>query len=173
MPIKTITQNWNPILHNPSTDVTDFMWITQEIIANLIDTMRAKNLIGIAAPQIGIWKRIFVTEVRKTEFRNPEEIDQLRVYINPEIIWKSTELCNMYEWCWSVEESGLFWNIKRPESIIIKAEDINGNNFELKASGLLARVIQHENDHINGILFTEHTDKLNLISAEKYKSLVN
>jgi peptide deformylase len=61
--------------------------------------MRSNNLIGIASGQIGAKKRIFVTEVRKTPFRNPKDIDRLRIYINPEIIWKSKSESTIYEGC--------------------------------------------------------------------------
>lgn len=171
MPIKNILQDWNPILHTPSNTVDFLVWNIQEIITDLIDTMRSSNLVGIAAPQIGIPQRIFITEIRKTEFRNPEELDPLRIYINPEIIWKSTELCEMYEGCGSVEKSGLFGKISRPKSVKVRAFNQDGIVFELEANWLLARVIQHENDHINGILFTEHINKDKLIDAETYAKI--
>ena len=105
--------------------------------------MRFHDLIGIAASQIGEKLRIFVTEVRKTKYRNLKK-DQLRVYINPEIIWSSKKEITINEGCGSVAYAKLFSPIKRPGKIVIEAFDENGDKFSLAADGMLGRVIQHE-----------------------------
>lgn len=126
-------------------------------------------MIGLASSQIGEKLRIFVTKIDKTPTRNPDEIDKLRVYINPKIIWKSKKEIVIYEGCGSVAYAKFFAPVKRPEKIIIEAFDEKGEKFELKASGLLSRVIQHEYDHLDGIEFIEKiTDIKKAMSSEEY-----
>ncbi|MCK5320551.1 peptide deformylase [Candidatus Parcubacteria bacterium] len=145
---------------------------TQRVIKNLIDSVRYHDLIGIAASQIGEKLRIFVTEVRKTAYRNLEK-DILRIYINPKIVWSSKKQIIIYEGCGSVAYAKLFAPVKRPEKIIIEAFDGVGNKFRLKAEGFLSRVIQHEYDHLDGVEFTEKiTDMRKIMSSEEYKKMM-
>lgn len=172
MTIQKILQDDEPILHKKSSMVTSFDNDLKQVIINLIDTMKDANLIGIAAPQIWISKNIFITEIRQTPTRKEEETDILRVFINHEIIKISNDLSEIWEWCGSVKRSDAFWLVKRPSQITVRAQDANGDFFELEAKWLLGRVIQHEWDHVNGILFTEHIDWKDLISAEAYKNML-
>lgn len=135
--------------------------------------MRASNLIGISANQIWVSARIFVTELRKTKYRKKLiELDPLRFFINPTIIWYSKKQIIMYEGCWSVAYSQLFAPVKRSEKIIIEAYNEKGELFQLKADGLLSRVIQHEYDHLEGIVFTEKiTDYKKIMSAGEYRKM--
>lgn len=173
MIIKEIIQIGNPILKRKCKPVKNIgSKETKRVIKNLIDSMRHHNLIGMAAPQIGESLRIFVTEFNKTQYRN-EKNDQLRVYINPKIIWSSKKQIVIYEGCGSVAYAQLFAPVKRPEVIIIEAYDEKGNKFQLETGGMLARVIQHEYDHLNGIEFTEKiTDIKKIMSAGEYNKLV-
>ena len=174
MIIKNITQVGNPIIRKKSTLVKAIKSKKiQKIIKDLTDTMRHSNLVGIAAPQIGINQRIFLTELRKTEFRkmdDKKEIDALRVFINPKILSVSKKTFSRYEGCGSVALSNIFGKVKRPTSLVVKALDKNGEAFELKAEGLLARVILHELDHINGMIFLDRLDNTkDLMSSNEYK----
>lgn len=173
MIIKDIVQIGNPILSQKSNPVTDFdSEETKRVIENLTDSVRFHDLIGMAASQIGEKLRIFVTEVRSTSYRNLEK-DKLRVYINPKITWFSKKQVVIYEGCGSVAYAKLFGPVERPESIIIEALDENGKKFELEADGMLARVIQHEYDHLDGIEFTEKiTDMKKIMSSEEYRKMV-
>lgn len=129
----------------------------QKLIADLADTMRAVNLVGIAAPQIGVGSCVFLTEVRKTRLRKDvSTLDPLRVFINPKILKRSRKLVEGYEGCGSVALGHLFGPVRRSESVTVKALDERGTVFTLEASGLLARIIQHEMDHLNGICFVDH-----------------
>ena len=120
----------------------------RKIITDLNDTMRDTNLVGMAAPQIGIGSRIFVTEIRKTILRKDISIlDPLKIFINPEIKRVSKKMVEGYEGCGSVASGGLFGLVKRPETVSVRATNENGEEFELETSGLLARIIQHEVDH--------------------------
>lgn len=170
MIIKEIVQIGNPVLSRKSKFVTKIdSEETRRVIKNLIDSMRYHNLIGIAASQIGEKPRVFVTEVRKTKYRNLEK-DKLRVYINPKIVWSSKKEVVIYEGCGSVAYAKLFAPVRRPEKIIIEALDESGNKFKLKAGGMLSRVIQHEYDHLDGIEFTEKIlDMRMIMSSEEYK----
>lgn len=142
----------------------------RKIIADLTDTMRYENLVGIAAPQIGSGSRIFVTEIRKTTFRkNISNPDPLRVFINPTLTRTSKKLVGGYEGCGSVASAGLFGLVKRPETISVRALNEKGESFELESSGFLARVIQHEIDHLNGICFIDKiTDTKKLLGRQEY-----
>jgi len=174
MIIKEIIQIGNPILGRKSEAVKDIQSAdTQRVIADLIDSMRFHGIIGMAASQIGAKLRIFVTEVRKTEFRNLAT-DKLRVYINPKIIWRSEKETEIYEGCGSVAYAKLFAPVIRPEEIEIEAHDVEGKRFKLKVGGMLGRVIQHEYDHLDGIEFTEKiSDIKRIMSSEEYKKMMS
>lgn len=128
----------------------------QKTIEDLVDSMRHENLVGMAAPQIGKSVQIFVTEIRQTTYRkNISESDSLRVFINPKIIEKSVAQLNAYEGCGSVVGAQLFGAVKRAKTVTCEALDAEGKSFKIKALGFLARVIQHEIDHLNGRLFID------------------
>jgi peptide deformylase len=112
--------------------------------AEMIASMHKEKGVGLAGPQIGFLKRIFVTHA---------EGDAPRVFINPTIIWTSQEQVKYEEGCLSVP--GIWADVIRPESVKIQAWNENGRAFTLEASGMLARVIQHEYDHLEGILFID------------------
>jgi len=131
--------------------------------------MRYQGLVGMAAPQIGINRRIFVSEIRKTKTRTRSGIDPVRSFINPKIINSSRKQVVGYEGCGSVACSGLFGNVKRAQSLTIEAFDEKGKKFKLYASGLLARIIQHETDHLDGEVFLDRlSDTKSLMSREEY-----
>lgn len=118
-------------------------------------TMEKANGVGLAAPQVGVSKRIFVA-------RSDDEVD--RVFVNPRIISYSEQTCEYEEGCLSIP--GVYESITRPERVVVKALDENGKEFTLKAKGLLARIIQHECDHLDGVLFIDRGDEA---FAEKTK----
>lgn len=169
MIIKELTQVGNPILKSKAKFVSDIgSKETQKAITNLVDSMRYHDLVGMAASQIGEKLRIFVTELRKTKFRD-EDIDHLRVYINPKITWYSKKEVVIYEGCGSVAYGNLFGPVRRPEKIEVEAFDEKGKSFKLRTGGLLSRVIQHEYDHLEGVEFTEKiTDIKKIMSRGEY-----
>lgn len=155
-----------PVLRETAESVIDVTDVRiQQTIADLIDTMREEQLIGMAAPQIGDPVRIFVSEIRETQFRKTG-FDTLRIYINPEIMSFSRETELDYEGCGSIP--GLFGKVERSVEIFLKYQDEEGVPREMTASGLLARVIQHEIDHLNGVLFTDLADPKSLVSKDYY-----
>jgi peptide deformylase len=174
MIIENVIQIGNPILKKKSKKVIDInSEETKRVIENLIDSVRYYNLVGMAAGQIGEKLKIFVTEIRKTPTRDTKMIDKLRVFINPKIYWFSKKQVIIYEGCGSVANGNLFGPVKRPKKIIVVALDENGKKFKLKADGLLARVIQHEYDHLSGIEFVEKiTDFKKVMSRNEYLKMV-
>jgi peptide deformylase len=168
MAIRKTVQVGNPVIRAKAQKVkVPLDKINQRIVTDLVDTMRSAGLVGIAAPQIGKGVRIFVTEVRKTKYRKHEPLP-LQVFINPEITETSRKQVSDWEGCGSVANSNLFAKVMRPEKVTVRAFDQNGEKFELETSGLLARIIQHENDHLNGVLFTDKADLSTIMSREEY-----
>ncbi len=172
MVIKETTQVGNPLIRARAKRVSNLKSkIVQKVIADLIDSMRYHELVGMAAPQIGKNLRIFVSEIRETKLRKGQSVknvDSLRVYINPEIIWCSKKQATGYEGCGSVASANIFGTVKRPDSVIVKAQDQNGDTFKIKAGNLLARVIQHEYDHIEGRVFTDKANHQSYMSRNEY-----
>jgi peptide deformylase len=141
----------------------------KKVIEDLKDTMVKNDLVGMAAPQIGYNFKIFITHPRKTKARKLLKSDKLRIYINPKIVKSSKEENIIYEGCGSVMKGKLFGPVKRPREITVEALDLKGKRFQLRCDGILARVIQHENDHMIGIEFTEKIyDYKKLLSREFY-----
>lgn len=175
MIIKDIVQLGNPKIRKISKNLVLKDIIsnkTKVLIKNLIDSMRAENLIGISAPQINESLRIFITEIRQTKNRNPKEMDSLKIFINPKITYFSKEKISGYEGCGSVANANLFGLVNRSKNITIQALDEKGEKFELKANGLLARVIQHEYDHLDGILFVDKiTNTKSYMSGSEYRKM--
>lgn len=124
----------------------------QKLIKDLIQTMHKTDLVGIAASQIGENYMVFVTHPRNTKARKLPKTDKLRVFINPKITFSSKVQNLIYEGCGSVSDFG---PVIRPEEIEVEAIDEKRQKFSLRADGILARVIQHEMDHLNGIEFIQ------------------
>ncbi|MBU2103438.1 peptide deformylase [Patescibacteria group bacterium] len=171
--IRETTQVGNPCIRAKASPAPVPSAKSRKIVTDLTDSMRHTDLVGMAAPQIGSSVRIFVTEVRRTKVRKPIDLDSLRVFINPEIIHVSKKHALDWEGCGSVAFSGLFGKVRRPVSVTVRAQDIDGAYFELRASGLLARIIQHEIDHLNGILFVDHCSPKTFMSANEYRKMRN
>jgi peptide deformylase len=169
MAIREVIQIGHPSLKAENREVVDFKSEkVKQIVQDLVDTMRESGLVGMAAPQIAENYRIFVTEPRVTPTRTIDQADKLRVYINPVIKNFSDEEVIIYEGCGSVLKGSLFGPVKRPRQITIEAFDENGENFQLTCDGLLARVIQHEYDHLQGIEFTEKVDDYKKLMAVEF-----
>lgn len=172
--IRNTLQLGHPILQAPNKTVTDFSdRKVRQTIKDLIDTMQQAGLIGLSAPQLGENFQIFITEPRETPYRTKDQADDLRVYINPQIIDSSLEESIIYEGCGSVAKASLFGPVKRPKIITIEAFNEKGKQFQFTADGILGRVIQHEFDHLQGIQFIEKISNYHqLISVEYYLSQI-
>ena len=153
MAIKTILTEPNKILRQVSNPVDHVGEEEQKLMDDMLDTIYAAPGIGLAAIQIGIPKRIFVIDIsREKENKNPLH------FVNPEIVWKADEGKIYEEGCLSVPNQ--FAEINRPKECHVKYLDYFGQPQLLKAQGILATCIQHEIDHLEGILFIDYLSKL-------------
>jgi peptide deformylase len=150
MAILPIYTDGSPVLRVKAKPVKQLTDDVVALIINMFETMRKANGIGLAANQVGILKRIIVIDV--SEMEGFEDIKPIAL-INPEVIDKKGS-CVLEEGCLSVP--GIHESIERPKSITIRYKDTNFKNIELEASDTLARVILHEIDHLNGVLFIDY-----------------
>ena len=165
--VRKIVEAGNPLLKAKNNKVSNFKSSDiKKLIKDLSDTMYKTDLIGIAAPQIGENYMIFVTHPRDTGVRKLVREDKLRVYINPKIVQKSKQKSAIYEGCGSLGD--IFGPVLRPKEILIEAFDETGQKFSLRCNGILARVIQHEYDHLRGIEFIQKVSDYNKVMAKKY-----
>ena len=174
MAIKPIIQIGDPRLKatNRSLKKSDIEIIKTTII-DLTDTMLKNDIVGIAAPQVGVNVKHFITEPRETEYRTIDQSDKLRIYINPKIVEHSKDMSTIYEGCGSVASANFFGPVKRPRRITIEAYDQDFNKFTLTCDGLLARVIQHEYDHLSGVEFVEKiSDYKKVMNFENYQKQI-
>ena len=153
MAIKPIITEPNKILRRKSVEVESVGREEQKLMDDMLDTMYDANGIGLAAIQIGIPKRIIVMDIAKNnEKRNP------LYFVNPVIKNKNSELSTYEEGCLSVPN--YFAEIDRPKKCDVEYLDYNGEKKILNAEGLLATCIQHEMDHLEGVLFIDYLSKL-------------
>ncbi len=170
MAIRKTIQIGDPRLKAENLFVKNFADLKiKKVIKDLKDTMVKNDLIGLAAPQIGYNYRIFITQPRKTKARKLPKGDRLRIYINPKMAKFSKEQNIIYEGCGSVLNGNLFGPVKRSKEITIQAYDEKKSKFQIHCDGILARVIQHEYDHMFGVEFTEKIyDYKKLMAREFY-----
>ena len=152
MAIKTIITEPNKLLRQISTSVDHVGKDEQKLMDDMLETMYECGGIGLAATQVNVHKRVIVIDV------SPEK-DSPLVLINPKIkVLPSETKLDYEEGCLSVP--GFFETINRPDSIEVDALDENGKEFNMKAEGFLAVVIQHENDHLEGKVFVDYLSGL-------------
>ncbi len=143
------------VLTEKCQPVTKFDSGLRVLVDAMFETMSEADGVGLAAPQVGVSLRLFVINIHGVE---------KRAYINPHILETSIETDTSEEGCLSVP--GVWHDVERPARVSVQAQDIEGKPFTIKAEGLLARAIQHENDHLNG------TFKLDRLSSEDRQSMV-
>ena len=152
MAIKKIILEPNKLLRKVSKPIKKIGKVEQTLMDDMLETMYSANGIGLAAVQIGVPKNIVVIDLNKNNKKSPI------FFINPKIVKKSIELLKYEEGCLSIPN--LFAEIERPSSCEVEYLDYFGEKKLLKASGLLATCIQHEIDHLNGVLFIDHLSRL-------------
>ena len=156
--IRTIVTTPNPVLRRKARPVTKFDDTLQKLIDDMIDTMRDAPGVGLAAPQVGVSEQVIVVEYAEEEEveegQEPKEVEpKLYVMVNPEIVKASPDTEIGVEGCLSIP--GLVGEVERKYEVRIKALNRRGQSMKLKAEGWLARIFQHEIDHLNGVLFTD------------------
>jgi peptide deformylase len=162
MTVLTVLHYPDTRLHKVAKPVAVVDGRVRKIVADMAETMYEAPGVGLAATQVDIHERIIVIDVS-------EEQNQLMVFINPELVWASAEKKAWREGCLSVPE--FFDEVERPDQIRVKALDVNGKPFEIKADGLLSVCLQHEMDHLLGKVFVEYLSllKRNRISLKMKK----
>jgi peptide deformylase len=150
MPLLPILQYPDPILRKAAKPVTEFNAALKTLAQNMAETMYAAPGIGLAAPQVGVSTRLIVIDV--SDKRN-----ELQILVNPEIT-AASDRTTSNEGCLSIPEYRE--TIKRMNLVTVKAFDLSGAPFEVSGEELLAFCLQHEIDHLNGILFIDHLSRL-------------
>jgi peptide deformylase len=160
MTVRPILTAPDPRLQAVSTDVETVTDEIRGLVADMADSMYAAEGIGLAAIQIGVPSRVLVIDLDQKEGKkNP------RAFINPKIVWASEETAVYEEGCLSVPE--IWDDVERPARIKCEYLDRDGNKQTLEADGLLATCLQHEMDHLNGVLFIDHLSRLKKSMAIK------
>ncbi|GJE53947.1 MULTISPECIES: peptide deformylase [Methylobacterium] len=143
----------DPVLRQTSEPVSAITPEIEALAKDMLDTMYDAPGVGLAAIQIGVAKRVVTIDTNKEEdARDPT------VFINPEIVWSSEELRIYDEGCLSIPE--YYGEVERPDRVRVRYMDLKGDTVEKEADGLLATCLQHEIDHLNGVLFIDHLSKL-------------
>ena len=145
----------DPVLHRPAEPVTEFDDALRALVDDMFETCEAAPGVGLAAPQVGVGKRLFVWM-----YDEQDEAPERGVAINPEL-WLSPPEPGLpgedeIEGCLSFP--GERFALRRSERALLRAQDINGEPFEIEASGWFARIMQHEFDHLDGILYIDRLD---------------
>jgi peptide deformylase len=168
MTLRTIVTLPEPVLRRKARTVTVFDKKLQDLIDDMIETMRDAPGVGLAAPQVGIPERVIVVEYYENE--QAEEMEEeakkkVWVMLNPEIMKASPEKVMGIEGCLSVPN--LVGEVERHESILVKGLNRRGQPMRVKAKGWLARIFQHEVDHLNGVVFTDRATHVWLPETEE------
>lgn len=148
-------------LNHPSAPVAHVTDDTRKLADDMLDTMYANHGIGLAAVQVGVHQRIIVVDVEwrsDGECHGHHEPGNPIVFINPEIIANSYEQSRYNEGCLSFPDN--YSEVERPKSVTVRYLDLEGNAQQMLCDGLLGTCIQHEIDHINGVVFVDHISSL-------------
>ena len=149
MALRKILTDEDPALHKKCRPVTNFDDRLGELLDDLKETLTHAHGAGLAAPQVGILRRCVIVV---------DANDQMLELVNPEIIWRSEETQDGLEGCLSVP--GRFGLVERPMDVTVRAQDRNGNSFEVKGHELTARAFCHELDHLEGKMFTQCASRM-------------
>ncbi|EGF30553.1 Peptide deformylase [Oxalobacteraceae bacterium IMCC9480] len=162
MPLLNILRYPDPRLHKIARPVTVFDDRLKQLVADMAETMYDAPGVGLASSQVDVHEQLIIVDISDNQ-------SELRVLINPEITWASTEMQLYDEGCLSVP--GVYDGVERHARIKVRALDVDGKEFDTTADGLLAVCIQHEMDHLKGKVFVEYLSPLkrNRIKAKMLK----
>jgi peptide deformylase len=169
MAIREIITVPHPTLYKKTRKVTDFGQDTQDLIDDMIETLRAAPGVGLAAPQVDVPLRLIVIEFGDEEDESVPK--KLYTLINPEISRHSQETVIGTEGCLSVPN--LVGDVERYESVTVKGLNRRGKPMKVKAKGWLARIFQHEIDHLSGVVFTDLATQIWEPVTEEEKALID
>jgi peptide deformylase len=146
VPLERLRTFGDPTLRQPTNEVTVFDSRLEKLATLMVAVMHREDGVGLAAPQIGVLSRIMV-------WRDPEQDDTEYVFVNPHVVSQSEECTTTGEGCLSVP--GCTVEVSRADEVVVSAQDLQGMPFKLEASGLVARIVQHEIDHLDGRLILD------------------
>jgi peptide deformylase len=158
MAIRPIFETPDAILRQISKPVETFDHDLRTLVADMFETMYAAPGIGLAAVQVGVPIRLLVIDLQEPQEEGGEPVRDPRVFINPEILWHSDSEVPYTEGCLSVPEQ--YAEVMRPDKIRARWRDEQGETYEEEIDGLLAVCLQHEMDHLDGVLFIDHLSRL-------------
>jgi peptide deformylase len=162
MGLRTIVTLPDPILRRKARPVSAFDKNLQALIDDMIETMRQAPGVGLAAPQVGIGERVIIVEYAEPPEEEDEEQEEVKprlyVMVNPEIVKASEQTVLGVEGCLSIP--GLVGEVERYSTIQIKGLNRRGQPMKVKADGWLARIFQHEIDHVNGVVFPDRATRV-------------
>jgi peptide deformylase len=169
MAIRDIVLMGDPVLRTEADEVTVFDDELRTLVRDMFETMYHADGIGLAAPQVGLSKRVIVVDLRRHEEEEGAEPQRVAL-VNPVVTWSSDETAKQSEGCLSIP--GLEEIVQRPVSVRIEGRDADGNDVVVEADELYARALQHEIDHIDGILFLDRVSALKRrMLLKKWKKL--
>jgi len=139
----------DPVLREKAALVDEINQEVKDLVSSMVDTLKKERGFGLAAPQVGVLKRVFIIDLSSVDLN-----ESVRVFVNPRILSTSGEEVELEEGCLSFPD--IYQRIVRPAEVTLRATDLEGQQFELVFSGLAARAVLHENDHLNGVLLIDH-----------------
>jgi peptide deformylase len=145
--LATVRQYPDPVLRTPANEVTEFDEALEALVARMTRVMQAARGIGLAAPQLGVLQRVLV-------YQADEDADPVAL-VNPRIAWSSEERDTMDEGCLSIDAAGVTLDVERAVRVTVEARSPAGEELRIEAEGLEARVVQHEADHLDGVLILD------------------
>ncbi|HUV16831.1 MAG TPA: peptide deformylase [Pelolinea sp.] len=157
MALRDVIKLPHPVLRRKAHRIINFGIEFQQLVEDMIETMRAEPGVGLAAPQVSQSLRVIVVEYPEDDTVENAKA-KLFVLANPEFTFHSEETVKGIEGCLSVPN--LLGEVDRSREIVVEGQDKRGKNIKIKASGWLARIIQHEVDHLNGVLFVDRAETL-------------
>ena len=168
MPVREILQIGNPVLRKRSSRITHFDGAVKQLAEDMIETMHEANGVGLAAPQVGVSRRLIVVEM-------PDDPDypypgERWIVCNPEVAKSSRDTEVGQEGCLSV--AGYVGWVARPDWAIVRGQDPKGNKIQIKAKEFLARAFLHEIDHLNGVLYVDIAQEGSVMTVEEYEAQV-
>ncbi len=158
MAIREIIFTPDPVLRRKARKITNFDQDLQVLIDDMIETMRAAPGVGLAAPQVGISERLVVIEYGEEDDEDEKAPKKLFAIVNPEIVQAAEETELATEACLSIPR--MMGDVERSLQITVKGYNRHGKPVKVKVRGWLARIFQHEIDHLEGILFTDRATKI-------------
>ena len=138
----------DPVLREVCEPVEEINQEIKDLVFSMTDTLKKANGLGLAGPQVGVLKRVFIVDLSAVDINA-----SLKVFINPEILETNGEV-ELEEGCLSFP--GMYQKIKRASTVKVRATNLDGKVFEMEATGIAARAVLHEYDHLEGVLFIDH-----------------